>query len=594
MADVKELSYSALRRIALGALGAGSALALWGLSENWSNPAIPPAALLAVFVFVMVFSGVSLALAGPLTLRNALSGAVWLAAPVAALVSLAGLRYVRSTDLLDEPVTLVVAGVLVLVATPFLLVRRQAGKAWLDYAHLFDAAWTVFIRYFAAWVFVGIFWMVLFLSNQLLKLVDVQIIELILRREWLVFALTGGTLGLGLAVVYELRDTISPFIVLRLLRLLVPVVLLVVVVFLLAMPFQGQSDLFGEFSAAGILMGTAIVAITLINTALDRSDERAVTSRGLRVSTRLMAIALPVLAGLAVWAVAVRVVQYGWTPDRVLAMCAALFLLVYGVLYCFTALAGAGWMARIRRVNVVMALFVVAVAALWMTPVLNAQKISVNSQIKRFAMNQSALDQLPLWELAKEWGKAGQAGLDRLLAMTGHAEFAELAARIGEVRKSNSRFQFRTAEREREAPDLAMELAEKMIVLPAGEGALDISAFAGLEVYTLRSWVNGCRKTLSGGQPGCVMLRDTFLPAPVVADQAAVFYLGPDGRVQTRLAIFENGVISDVRPMQNALRGQWEPMKAEFLQDLLKGAYDVRPAGIRGLFLRDVLLVPSN
>ena len=594
MADGKDLSYSALRRAALGAFGAGSALALWGLGESWSNPAIPPAALLAAFVFVTVYSGVSLALAGPLTLGNAVRGAVWLAAPVAALVSLAGLRYVRSTDLLDEPLTLAVAGVLVLVATPFLLVRRQAGNAWLDYALLFDAAWTVFIRFFAAWVFVGIFWMVLFLSNQLLKLVDVQIIELILRREWLVFAVSGGTLGLGLAVVYELRDTISPFIVLRLLRLLVPVVLLVVVVFLLAMPFQGQSELFGEFSAAGILIGTAIVAITLINTALDRSDERAVTSRGLKVSTRLMAIALPVLAGLAVWAVTVRVLQYGWTPDRVLAMCAALFLLVYGVLYCLAALAGAGWMARIRRVNVVMALLVVAVAALWMTPVLNAYRISANSQIERFARDRSALDQLPLWELAKEWGKAGQAGLDRLLAMTDHAQAAELAVRIGEVRKSDSRFQFQTAERERAAPDLAAEIAKKMTVLPKDEKALGISAFAELEVYILWSWVNGCRETLPDGQPGCVMLRDTFLPAPVVADQAAVFYLGPDGRVQTRLAVFENGVISDVRPMQNALQVQWEPLQAESLQDLLDGAYDVRASGIRGLFLRDVLLVPSN
>ena len=593
MVDSSDFSYSALRRIVLCGLGTGSALALWVLSENWNNPAIPPAVMLALVVFVLVYSSVSLVLVGPVTVSRALLAGLWLALPITFLVTLAGFRHVQSTDLLDEPVTLAVAAVLVAVSTPFVLVRCTQKSRWLDYTQLFDAAWTIFVRYLAAWVFAGVFWMVLFLSNQLLKLVDVQVIEFILRRDWLVFGLTGGMLGLGMAVVFELRDTISPHVILRLLRLLVPVILLVVVVFLGAALVQGQAELFAEFSAAGILMGAAIVSITLVNTALDRSDRFAVTSRGLKTATRILAMVLPLLAALAVWAVVVRVRQYGWTPDRILACCTALFLLMYGIVYFVSAVSGSDWMSRIRRANTAMALLIIAIAVLWMTPALNVYRISINSQVNRFVSGQSTLDQLPFWEMAKEWGNAGHRGLDQLSKMTGHKDFQELRERIENAKNSDGRYEFRAAGRDREAEKLAAELSEKLLVLP-GNGRVEPGVFAELEAYTLRPWVLGCRNTLPDGRAGCAMMMTTLLPTPVSPDQAVILYVGPNDFVQARLAVFQNGVIADVRRMQDPLSETGKLLASDILVSLLDGGYDVQPSGINALVVNGARLIPSQ
>jgi len=85
-------------------------------------------------------------LAGPVNVARALKGALLIAVPVTVLVSLAGLRHVEATDLLDEPVMLSVTMVLVFCSAPFLLVWLQTPKDWRSYAALFDAAWTMTVR----------------------------------------------------------------------------------------------------------------------------------------------------------------------------------------------------------------------------------------------------------------------------------------------------------------------------------------------------------------------------------------------------------------------------------------------------------------
>ena len=73
------------------------------------------------------------------------------------------------------------------------------------------------------------------------------------RLVWLVLAL---------AVVTELSDYVSPFLILRLLRLMLPPVLLVLAVFLLALPLRGLSGLFGGLSAAATLLAMVAAGAT--------------------------------------------------------------------------------------------------------------------------------------------------------------------------------------------------------------------------------------------------------------------------------------------------------------------------------------------
>ncbi len=580
-------------RLMLSGFGAIGALALWALADNWNDPALSPPLYLVVFSFVAIYFSVFFALAGPVRADKALIGALLIAVPVTGLVSLAGLRQVVATDLLDEPVMLSVITVLVFFSVPFLLVRLRSRAHWCSYAALFDAAWAMLVRYIVGYIFVAVFWLITFLSNALLGLVGVNFIERLLETEWAPFVLSGAVLGLGLAVVFELREKLSPFLILRLLRLLVPVVLLVTAVFLAAIPFRGLGDLFGEFSSAATLMGAALVAITLISTALDRDDAQAVQTKGLSMATRALAVLLPPLCALAAWAVLLRIRQYGWTPDRMLAMAAALFVLAYGLGYAVAVLRGADWRARVRSVNVAMAMAIIAVAALWLTPVLDPYRISANNQVARFEAGKSDLEQLPLWALQHDWGKAGQRGLARLEQQAGQSETSELVSRIAAVRELKSRYKYRQDIEARQTPETARELAQLIPVRPMGADLAE-DVFADVPLFRLSPWLQGCKRTLADGRPGCVLLRGVFSPTSQTGAQAMVLYLDDQNRTRANHLLFtETGEI-EVREVVDPVAKFWTLLPSDAVAKVLDGDFEIRPSGTNALFIGDAVLVPDN
>ncbi len=590
--DIRTDAQIAAHRLVMASLAALAGLALWALVEQWDNPALPAAAYLAAFTFTASFSTMALALAGPVSVRAALSGALAPAILLTALVSLAGARYAVATSFLDDPVMLSVAGILVLFATPFLLVWMTERAEWASYARLFDAAWRMVVRYTVALAFVAVFWLLAFLGNALLKLVDVTVIDVVLRTDWARYMASGAILGLGLAVVHELRETLSPYLLLRLLRLLVPAVLAIVGVFLLAIPLRGFGQLFGEFSAAGTLMAVAIAAITLVSAALDRDDSAAVRTRGLRLATRALALILPLLAVLAVWAVLLRVRQYGLTPDRILALAVSAFLLAYGACYCGAALLGKGWMARIRKVNVGMALLVLLVGALWMTPVLNVYRLSAQSQLARYESGAASLDQLALWQMAHEWGKAGQAALVQLEAMRERPDHADLVARIEMVRSEPNPFQLERLVQQGKAPNRAAELLDLMPVRPAG-ATMTLGRFLEVPDYGLDAWLQACNRALPDGRAGCVLVQGGFAPVVAEEDQAVVIYLDGDGQSRADHVVWlEEG--ASISTMVQSGTGDWPALPDTAIADALDGRFDIRPSGQKALVLEGLELVPAR
>ena len=586
-------AHSVSQRIVLVLIGALAALALWALGEVWSDARIPPVLLLTSFSFVLIYALIVLALSGPVEIRRALMGGLYLAVPMTALIVLASFRQVVSTDFFDDPIMLSVAAVLLLYASPFLLVRMVKSDDWLNYAALFSAAWAMHVRFLAALAFVGAFWVVLFLSNELLKLVDVAVIDAILRRDWLVFGLTGGMFGLGLAVVHELRETISPFVILRLIRLLVPVVLVVVLIFLAAAPFRDLAKLFGGFSAAATLMGTAIVSITLVSAALDKDDQTAISTRGMRLATRLLALAIPLLCALAVWAVFLRVRQYGWTPDRVLAVTVALFLLAYGVAYAGASIIPRGWKARIRQVNVVMALCVICVAAIWMTPVLNAYRISTNSQISLFLSNHSSMDRLPFWQMAHEWGRPGQVGLARLQAMNDREDYEEISLRIEEAEGHTSDYSFKRSVEVREHPARAEQIAALIGAWPK-ETKITGALFSAVPPYQLKQWFDGCRLSLPDGRPGCVLVFGQFSPEIAEDKQGMVLFLETETTARAQYFNISDGSMQNIQPVFEPEQGGWPQLPAKVVSNALDGTFEIRPTGHQALWIADSVLSRSN
>ena len=577
--------YRLAQRAALVAFGGVAGAALWALVDVWTHDLLGDRLFVAGFTALAVFCGVALALAGPLSLTRAAAAAAALALPLAGLMTWASLRFDAPTQFLDSGPAVGIAALIVLLATPFLALAAEEGRPVFDYARLFDTSWTITVRTAAAWVFVAAFWAVILISNALLELVGIDMIQALFRTDWLRFAVSGAVLGLGLAVAYELREFVSPQLILRLSRLLLPILLVVVAVFLAALPFRGLSNLFGDVSTAATLMGVALAGITLISTALDREDAAGIRTPGMKLAARGLALMLPVLTTLALWSVALRVGQYGWTPDRVLAAIAATVAAIYGVAYAVQALRGRGWRARIRQANVGMAVVALAAACLWLTPVLNPERISAQSQVARYLDGRSDLGQLPVWRMQSDWGVAGQRALDRLVAETGDPD---LAARVEAARTATSLVEFSAAIGQVEGASQHAALAQRMQVRPVGAIALTPEMFAGLPPYRVDALAEGC-ETL------CLWISGPFLPGVAAADQAVMLTGAPDNQVQVLHVVIENGRIGRLREMFDLAGGTWAAPSLSDVQALIgdPGALALRPSGIQGLSLGDALLVPA-
>ncbi|MFN7223888.1 MAG: DUF4153 domain-containing protein [Paracoccaceae bacterium] len=505
-------------RLAMTALGAAAAFGLYVLWRMAEADILTGRPLLAVSALAASFFATLLAMAGPLSVPRAARGAAMIAVVVSGLLSVASFGFVSVYDVMESPHAVLGAAILTLVPMPFWIALQRG--VWSDYPTLFGESWNIVVRAIAAWAFVGLVWAVVFLSDALLKVVGIDLIERALDLGPMRWLITGGVLGLGLAVVQELSDYVSPYLILRLLRLLLPVVFVVSSVFLLALPVRGVSGLFGQLSFALTLLAMAGAVATLVTTVVDQDDAQATHSPLLVRLARVLAVMLPVMAGLGAWAVWVRVAQYGWTPERVFAAEVAALALGYGVLYAIAAMQGDAWMARVRQANITMALALMALAVLSMTPILSAERMSVNSLMARLDDGRMPVADLDA-ELLTRWGRPGAEARTVLEVRALQPGQEILAQRLT------------LASRSAVADSRAEVIADVVLLMPLqppGAAAIRDMYLDILDNYRLIALRDSCGRQMPGGGAGCVMVVADLQPR-VPGEEALLLDYAPGGYV---------------------------------------------------------------
>lgn len=484
-------------RIELALAGALGGAALWGAIEAWDRQWLGDFPALALFVVVMSGYAALMAMAGPIGLWRAAPRALGLGLAVGALSWLTALRFQEVEQLLYSAIPVLAILTLATLPVPFLI--AQVRSRWNDYPVLFLEAWSIVLRFSAAGAFTGLVWLVIYLSDELLQIVGIRVLGEVLEHELVALALGGGIFGLGMAVIHGQADLLSPYVVLRVFRLFLPVVLVVMVIFLIALPFRGLEGLASGLSPATLLLTMVAGGIALVSIAIDQSDADATQSPLLIRCTQGMALILPVVAALAVWSIWLRVADRGWSPERLFVLLVAGVGVVYGMVYAVSVLRVGAWMERIRQGNIRIALLILGLAALWLTPILNAERISAASQLARFAVDGAeAVDALAL----RTWGKPGAAALAELEAKAKEPGQEALAAALsGE-----------TAGRPDNRAVLAADLAAVLPLQPAtATGTRDVILGAA-EDYQLQDWLKVCEVQVEAGQPGCLMVVADLLP----------------------------------------------------------------------------------
>ncbi len=569
-----------MMRVVMAAIGALAGVCFYALAEAWAGDALPERVMLFLSAGGLAFFAGLLVMAGPVGLRRAGVAALVTALAVAALVTWASLRFDGPGETLIGPSEVFAAVLVGMMPWPFWIAHFRGN--WADYPTHFVESWSAVIRIAAALVFTGLVWGILYLSDALLSLVGLDVIGRLIGIDPVPYVVTGAVAGLAMAVVAELSEVLSPDLLIRLLRLLVPVVLVVMGVFLLALPLRGFDTVLGGLSVAGTLLSMAGVAVLLVSAACDCAEDQVATQPWMTRAGQGLAALVIVPAVLAVWALALRVGVAGWTPARVAGAAVALVALGYGVGYLWSLAGGARWRVRVRRTNLAMALAIIGMGALWLTPALDATAIAAQSQVARYAGGQSGLDRLDLYALDR-WGRAGAAGMARLTELAAEPGQEALAARLAD----------RDTWPSTDVPSEAAQAALLRVMPVIPEGASDQAAdiLAGLQVWDVRDWTQACEQRLPDGRAACVLVVADFWPAwppgNPGAPEAMFLSVTPDGWLsQTALTRAREGAGWDRRgavPGEGAKPGDG----VASLTALLDGGPVLEPVPQNQLRLRD-------
>jgi hypothetical protein len=342
------------------------------------------------------------------------------------------------------------------------------------YATQFDIAWKLGVQLAFSGLFTGVTWLVLQLGAQLFELVKLKFLTGLMHEEWFAIPVT----AFAFACAMHLTD-VRPAIVrgirsllLVLMSWLLPVTVLLVGGFLATLPFTGLAPLWSTRHAASVLLCAAAGFVVLINAAWqqggDGKEAAPTVSIVVRVAARIAALLLAPLVIIAIYALFLRVRDYGWTGDRVSAAACMLVASCYAGGY-FHAGLRPGWLPSLAQVNIATAFVIIAALLALFSPLLDPARISVNSQLARLASGKVKADTFDFAFLRFDGERFGRAALDRLerLAagpaggLANGIDSALVRRQIAIVRKMRNRWS-------RNQPQPPADLAANLRVHPDG------------------------------------------------------------------------------------------------------------------------------
>ena len=240
-----------------------------------------------------------------------------------------------------------------------------------SYPRHFDTAWQLGVQIVLTAGFVGLFWGILELGAILFTLVKIDFFQHLIAHRWFAFPAT--TFALALAV--QITD-VQPALIrgvrtlaLVLFSWLLPLLSLILLGFLCSLPFISLAPLWQAHAGTRLFLTAAALLVFLINCCYQDGSAGTAMSHLKRLASTLAAIELVPLVGLAIWALSLRVAQYGWTIERIVGASVIVILLCYATGYSAAVVRAPIWMKRIEITNFVAAYLILAVTLALFSPI---------------------------------------------------------------------------------------------------------------------------------------------------------------------------------------------------------------------------------
>ena len=263
--------------------------------------------------------------------------------------------------------------------------QLHMANAPITYRSLFRYSWRNFLVIALTAPLVWGVALILFLWGALFQAIGIDFFADLFARDWFLFPVLAVAFGLGVLIFRHLATVIDGITSLLegLIRLLLPLIISVVAIFLAALPFTGLQPLWETGNGTALLMGMNIFALFFANAVYQpgrRPPYPAIVHRLLFAGTCL----LPIISMLALYGLYLRIAQYGWTVERCWALVICILLALFSAGYALGIVRRRDdWPETLGRVNVIMGWVIVALMLLVNTPLLDFRSISLASQFAR-------------------------------------------------------------------------------------------------------------------------------------------------------------------------------------------------------------------
>lgn len=277
--------------------------------------------------------------------------------------------------------------VLWLMLLPFLAIRLAHGSWSADYREFFTIAWRNKLLLAEAALFTIAFWLLLLLWATLFSSLGFNFFEELFRTTIFIYPATALAFGVALHLIGSVERFVSVALeqILGLFKWLAVVAGLLLLLFSITLvaKLPGLIESGTRVINAAWLLWLVAVMVLLLNAAYrDGSGVRPYPTF-IATTLRYIVPAMILVALTALYALGVRITGYGLTTGRFWAALVAVTALVYASGYSVSAFRAGCWMKGMGRVNVGVAVSLIAVIGLTLTPVLSPYRLSANSQYNR-------------------------------------------------------------------------------------------------------------------------------------------------------------------------------------------------------------------
>jgi len=259
------------------------------------------------------------------------------------------------------------------------------GRDSLDYGALFTYSWRNFlVAAFSVLLTSGVA-LILVLWGNLFSAIGIGWFKALFESDWFLFPVLASAFGVGALIFRQLVGIIDGVAKLLegLMRLLLPLTALVLVIFLGALPFTGLRPLWETGNGTALLLWLSAFMLFFVN-AVYQTGAGSPYPPWVHRALSAALVLLPIVSALALYGLALRINEYGWTVQRCWAFTVLALSALFAIGYAGCVIRWRqAWPSRLGRANTAMGWLVLAVMVLVNSPLLDFRAIALASQMQR-------------------------------------------------------------------------------------------------------------------------------------------------------------------------------------------------------------------